>query len=191
MRRKTRLEFEMETFRKALHQSPLAKLTQPDRMAAFTKYAEGATAHIIAEWNAALRKGANVADRSEIMRKAAESYYAAAPNPLAEIEAEIETLTKSMDKMRAAFPAWRRQVLQGIEDPNGIDEPRPPRDPDEPVIDLGRFVIAEKAFTFDRATGRQSEQTYTPFPMPPQKQPPRDLNAGAVESHLRHRRDQQ
>jgi hypothetical protein len=130
------------------------------------------------------------ADRSEIMRKAAESYYAAAPNPLAEVKAEIETLTKTMDKMRASFPAWRRQVLHGIEDPHGIDEPRPPRDPLEPVMDLGGVMIAEKGFTFDRATGQRSAPTFTKFEMPQQQKPPPDLNAGAVDAALHHRRFQ-
>jgi hypothetical protein len=180
--RKTRFEIEQESLSKALNRrsSQLAKLASPEGMESLKKYAEGCASHILAEWNAALRKGASTADRDAIFKAAAASYRAVTPSLLAEIENEIGMLTESVEKMRKALPAFKRQVLHGIDDPDGVDVKPPGYDPGAPIVDHGRVLLAEKRYTL--FYGERGEQIFSKFVMPQQQQPQVDpaKNVGAV-----------
>jgi hypothetical protein len=145
---------------------------------------------VLNEYRSRLRKGtATPADMGEVMRKAAERYFASA-SPLNTIKAEMDTIAEGLDRMKKAMPAFRRWALAGLPDPDGVDESPPPRDPLEPVIDDGRrFFTAEKSYTLDH-NNKRTEPTFTKFEMPQQQKPPPDLNAGAVDAALNHRRFQ-
>jgi hypothetical protein len=192
MPRLTRFEIEHQTLSKALDRrtSSLAKLAS-EGTDAIRKYAADLTAHVLGEYQSRLRKGtASAADMSAIMKRAAAEYRASSPSPLAEVENEIGVLEERMEKMRASFPAWKRQVLHGIDDPNGIDVRPPGYDPTDPIRNFGGARIAEKSFTVDPSDGSRSAPKFTPFaPIGmPQQEAPRDLAAGALDAALNHQR---
>jgi hypothetical protein len=170
--RKTLFEVEQENFSKVLdcRSSAIAKLATPAGMESLKKYACDCASFMMSEYSDALAKGAGVADRDAVFKRALAEYRAMVPSPLAAIEAEIGALSENIDRMKKALPAFKRWALTGVDDPAGIDVPHPRFDPDAPVINYGGAVIAEKSYMLDDH-GRRGEQTFSKFQMPQQQQP--------------------
>jgi hypothetical protein len=115
------------------------------------KHISGCTDYMVKAYQSELRKGASLADRDAIFTRAMAEYEKAFPSPLADALARLEDahaetveLGEKYARMRKAMPAFRRYALHGFKDPDGIDIPPPPRDPLEPMMDYGAFMLAEK-----------------------------------------------
>jgi hypothetical protein len=101
---------------------------------------------------------------------------------LADLDREIGALSKQLERMQAAFPAFERWARFGIPDPNGIDAPPRPRDPLMPIMDYGMFNITEKF----RAKPGEADAKLTKLAFPEQPHQRRVYPAASVDAYLAH-----